>query len=203
MAPRFVIVGTGRSGTKYISEVLTRAGIRCGHEEYWTTWRTPDETLVGDSSCNALPQGLDGYGGIVFHQVRHPLDVCASLVRNRIVDPHLTLFRRLTDHDPTDPLGFAMAVWLAFAGEAERLRPSLYWQVERVDAALIYWIGDRVKCPAVNVDAALEMVPRTANRHYDDRDPLLWDDVYDHDPELAAQLRDKALTYGYDERSPV
>ncbi len=34
--PRFVIVGTGRSGSKYAAEALRFHGVRCGHESVFT-----------------------------------------------------------------------------------------------------------------------------------------------------------------------
>ncbi len=39
--PSFVIVGTGRSGSGFISKVLRAAGVDCGHEEWWGPGNAP------------------------------------------------------------------------------------------------------------------------------------------------------------------
>lgn len=80
MTPRFVIVGTGRHGSKYSADVLTDAGIKTGHEKWWNSVGAENGSFLGESSWLAVPH-LAEYGGVVFHQVRNPLLVVNSLVR--------------------------------------------------------------------------------------------------------------------------
>lgn len=78
--PRFVVTGTGRCGTGATARLLTDAGIRCGHEEVFTKHGVRRHVgPVGDSSYLAVPH-LDGFPGVVVHQVRQPLAVVRSLV---------------------------------------------------------------------------------------------------------------------------
>lgn len=108
LAPRFVVTGTGRCGTKHIAHLLTAAGVRCGHEDWFGplpafgegNW-IPRPTLLskarglasrvkveilrrrrrleGDASWLAVPH-LESYDGLVLLQLRDPLAVINSLV---------------------------------------------------------------------------------------------------------------------------
>lgn len=79
-SPRFVVVGTGRSGTKYTAELLTALGIPCGHERVYTRHDVKKQWgLRGDASWLAVPH-LDRFKGVVLHQVRDPLAVVRSFV---------------------------------------------------------------------------------------------------------------------------
>lgn len=199
MAPRFVIVGTGRSGSGYIAAVLTAAGIPCGHEAWWTCFGVGGSDVAGDSSCCALPWGLRGYRGLVLHQVRHPLAVVTSMIRDPLGEPHRALFARLAGGDPADRLGFAMRVWLGFGRAADRMGVP-WWRVDDVDADLVSLIGAWAGMPvdAAAVAAALAAVPRDFNRHYSDRTTALgWDDLDTHDPDLTYDIREQAARYGY------
>lgn len=88
---RFVVTGCARSGTKYMSRLLSAADIRCSHERVFKVERLkqidhPADYFVdrpevaGDASwcaapfLNHLPDGT-----VVLHQVRNPIDVIRSL----------------------------------------------------------------------------------------------------------------------------
>lgn len=80
---KILITGCGRSGTGYISNYLTGAGIKCGHEDVFTLngfkgWKDYE----ADSSWFAAPflDELDGDVRIV-HIVRHPDKVVNSFYR--------------------------------------------------------------------------------------------------------------------------
>lgn len=80
--PGFAIVGTGRSGTGYVSAILRESSVDCGHERWWTPiHRRRRSGLDGDSSWLALP-GIEAgtWSGPVVHVTRHPVDVVSSLV---------------------------------------------------------------------------------------------------------------------------
>ncbi len=90
--PRFVIIGTGRSGTTFTSAALTRAGIPVSHERYFTyggpRLRHPyrDWSAIGDSSWCAVPF-LPDEDIIALHQVRHPYKVIGSFYKIGFFDP--------------------------------------------------------------------------------------------------------------------
>jgi hypothetical protein len=78
--PRFLIVGTGRSGTGYTSKLLTASGISCSHELVYSPWGIKHTfRFKGDASWIAVPF-LSDFKGVVLHQVRHPISVIRSLV---------------------------------------------------------------------------------------------------------------------------
>jgi len=78
---KYVIASMPRSGTKYISTVLTKLGLSCGHELVFNTnhFSLPRKTLLGEASWMAVPY-LDRLppGTIVFHQLRDPIKVLNS-----------------------------------------------------------------------------------------------------------------------------
>ena len=91
---RFLVVGTGRCGTTWLSEVLTAAGVPTGHEDVFTAvgirdmwcWLGEDgkvHSLAGDVSLYAVPF-LREWDGPVLHMVRHPLDCIGSLAGWRL-----------------------------------------------------------------------------------------------------------------------
>lgn len=75
---RFVVTGTGRCGTQWISGVFNRLGLPCGHEAIFSHTRRENKGLVGDSSWMAAPF-LGELDLVVFHQLRHPAKVIRSL----------------------------------------------------------------------------------------------------------------------------
>jgi hypothetical protein len=98
LTKRFIITGCGRSGTRYISHLLTNIGLECTHEIYFPhhvysnyhiikyylaklgliklKWGVPP---YGEAAWEAAPflQYLPSKT-IVFHQIRHPLDYIKS-----------------------------------------------------------------------------------------------------------------------------
>ncbi|HET7584817.1 MAG TPA: hypothetical protein VFK13_07920 [Gemmatimonadaceae bacterium] len=104
---RFVVTGTGRSGTGYAAKLFNAAGLRCGHEDVFTDkpglWDSaaPRQGLVarakeplgrakeelrrrrthfeGDASWMAVPR-LARFKGVSFLQLRHPIPVIRSFM---------------------------------------------------------------------------------------------------------------------------
>jgi len=80
---KFLIVGTGRCGTGYISRVLTRVGVKCGHENVFSIHGIkPNKDYIGDASWLAVPflPNFDPESVFVVHQIRHPFKTIGSLV---------------------------------------------------------------------------------------------------------------------------
>jgi hypothetical protein len=87
-----LITGTGRCGTQFMAEWLTRSGVPCGHEAVFSyRGYTSQPDLVADSSWLAVP-----YLGLVtcriVHIVRNPLDVVRSFMGTRHFGPESVLF---------------------------------------------------------------------------------------------------------------
>lgn len=77
-----VVTGTGRSGTRYMSQALTAAGIPCGHEKVYTVngkVACPDG-LVADSSWMAVPY-VNAHDHVIL-VYRHPQQVIASMIKS-------------------------------------------------------------------------------------------------------------------------
>lgn len=123
-APRFAVVGTGRSGTGYVAELLRASGANCGHEGWWRPDGTGDRTpgLDGDSSWLALPDlESRAWSGPVAHVVRHPVAVVRSLVGTRLFHPDQAdgpYARFAREHCPEvdglPPLEAAVEWWVAW-----------------------------------------------------------------------------------------
>jgi len=80
---RYVVTSLPRSGTKYISQVLSRLGLECGHEQHLAydkcNMSYPGGALWGDASWMAVPYITElPPGAIVFHQLRDPMKVLNS-----------------------------------------------------------------------------------------------------------------------------
>jgi hypothetical protein len=80
----FVVTGCPRSGTHYVSEVLTRIGLLCRHEAVFGPQDHGFRGMAGahgDSSWLAVPFLAElSADAVVLHQTRHPLDVVRSLL---------------------------------------------------------------------------------------------------------------------------
>lgn len=188
MTPRFVIVGSGRHGSDYIASVLNAAGIRCGHESWWNPFGCQQEGLDGDSSWCAVPF-LDDFDGPVFHQVRHPLAVVASLVKAPLWGPYRDLVAPIVKDD-LEPLEYAVRVCLELNERCEQ-HAARRWRVEDVTAATVDAIATAVDLPVHDPEAAVASVPTNTNWHGLGF-PVGWGDV----PQ-ADRLRDMAYRYGY------
>lgn len=77
---KYLITGTGRCGTGYISKILTYSGIKCGHESIFKPFEVNKKEMDlydADSSWFAAPI-LQNFNFTVIHIVRNPLKVLRS-----------------------------------------------------------------------------------------------------------------------------
>lgn len=80
---RYVVASLPRSGTKYISTVLSKIGLNCGHERSFGPKRCKlhldTEDVFGDASWMVVPW-IDELprGTVVLHQLRDPIKVLNS-----------------------------------------------------------------------------------------------------------------------------
>jgi hypothetical protein len=136
MGRQFICVGSGRSGTGWLAAILTKAGIRCGHEAVFSSavalgerharWAMPakeDEPpreYDADASWMAVAR-LPILGLPAILVLRHPL----SVVRSQL---ELGNFR-------DDRAG---APWMQVI---RRTRPEVFAETTEADRALAHWIA--------------------------------------------------------------
>ncbi len=138
---RFVVAGTGRSGTRYIQSVLRKCGLIVSHEQVFKlggfgSWGRRD----GEVSGLAPPMLKDHTGLLILHQVRHPLPTIRSIVGRR------TSARSLKhEKNFLVPAGFpdedfrgrrlrrACLIWLHRNELVDAVDPALRWRVEDLD----------------------------------------------------------------------
>lgn len=98
---RLIVTGCGRSGTTSLSDVLSAAGLRCGHEKVFTVFGPKEARgFDADSSWFAAPfLSTQPEDVRVIHLVRNPTRVVESFLRIGVcaVDPwhHFTFGRPL------------------------------------------------------------------------------------------------------------
>lgn len=199
--PAFTIVGTGRSGTRYIARVLTESGIKTGHEAWWNPYEQRVTTrLKGEASWCAV-FNLESYQGHVFHQIRDPLKVVASLATTELdpawPGPDNRIFYEWRQRNITlsgRPTRDAVEVVLAWIRESESCSEWTY-RLEDVDAETIGELADRagLKVSRSRIRKALDAVPTSTNRRH--HAALAWADL--PDGESRAELMEIAGQYGY------
>lgn len=172
---RFVVTGCGRSGTKYVSHLLTAAGLDCGHEDVFNAWpggRPPSgwrqTDLDGDSSYIAAPWTPDlRHELTVVHLVRAPLDhirsvVGCSHVANgdapwvRFIDSQIQLLRH--HRGPVR----AAAYWLRWNRLVDG-NSHLFWRLHEIDEAHVKELADRIGA-SLDPERITEAVERTSKR---------------------------------------
>jgi hypothetical protein len=209
MDDRFVITGSGRCGTTWISRALTRTGLPCGHETVFNPW-TPEwpDHIRADSSWVAACQldRVDALDLPVVLLVRHPLAVVKSLVEigffawdtdNEYHQPLCAAFPEV--YDWATPENRALDMWVKL-NSAALTRAEVILRFESITrnqgefSRLLRW---------ADVDPgwtgyALEEPP--CNRHEESRERtgVNWKPCWDaHDPGLARHARELAKILGY------
>jgi hypothetical protein len=206
MRDRFVVTGSGRCGTTWLSRALTRVGVPTGHEEVFNPWDSgwPDH-LRGEVSWVAACK-LERVTEPVALLVRHPLAVVKSLVEigfftwdltNLYHEPLAEAFPEV--YDWRTPQDRALEAWVqlnsAALTRAEMvLRLELLRQDPELFGRFLAWAGGN---PRRAEEALAE--PR-CNRHEPSRERTgetyepSWDK---HDLDLAARAQGLARILGY------
>jgi hypothetical protein len=201
---KFVVVGTGRCGTAYMAQLLSRMGVPCGHEWVYSDHprRYPELEILGDSSAQAVPF-LDQFPGLVLHQVRDPLRVIGSFLGFGLFkDPaaHGIDGAFMMRHFPFtgDEVRDAMRYYVEWNERCEQVEPTRYlrYQLEQLDVELVQRICGFLKedVGPSKIEQALQSVPRNINTRFNSH-PLQWDAL----PEclFKEDLRTMARRYGY------
>lgn len=180
--PKFIGVSTGRAGSVYIATVMNRAGISCTHELAYVaqnfstsahgvpsppTWNRAE---LGEWSAQVVPILALERPKHVWHQVRDPLNVVASLLAFRLFhnpQPHgfqgqyMRSFITLTGEPMRDAVRFTVT-WLE---RCEQVSTAM-WRVEDVNVELLVQLGDMLDVEVSEETArrAIQSTSRTKNR---------------------------------------
>ncbi len=211
--PAFVVVGTGRCGTQYASDLLTVSGLACGHEEVFTPFgvqRRPG--LVGDASWHAVPF-VARLGIPAIHLVRRPLDVVNSFlaigffrpwdeqrVRHRPARRFADRYLTMTGDETIDAVRWCVA-WNHWCERVTFTRVRVDDTDGLLAAATRVTAGSRQVPRRATGGAAGALPPTTTNTHLeqpfrvDDARHLTLDDLPDHAASTA--LLELTRRYGY------
>lgn len=198
--PSFVIVGTGRSGTGYISQLLTAGGVQTGHELWWSPMGPRRLGLTGDASWCATFE-VDRYRGRVFHQIRDPLLTMRSIAATE-VDVHRRdnpwyRYRSQFVSYTGDPIIDSLLTTDRWLAKAEAVA-EWTWRLEDVGPKLLEEIGARLGLPVdiSAVAAAMMTVPRNEKQRVKKSVFRFgWDDLPDGD--TKERVLEIAERYGY------
>lgn len=186
-ADKVLITGTGRCGTKYISAVAGRLGVKIQHERFG------DDGIVSWRCATSAERF-----GRVLHQVRHPLNCIASLTT---ASPDSRGYARWTllEMFPyrIGSLQFLMAMWLHWNESIEK-HAHMRYQLERFEEAFPQWCDTIEQLgKSVKRDWALVAgVDKTSNTRAHVK--LRWENLEAEDGELTERIRAKARLYGYE-----
>jgi hypothetical protein len=198
-----MIIGCGRSGTRFINELFEANGLHIGHEQMGkdgiVSW-----TLVPDTDKRAwmpsIPKGklwvpsfkeLAPLNLPIVHQVRHPLEVVSSMQTAKRRD--WWFISRFLDIEKRDsPVLKNMKYWYHWNRMAET-KASHTYRIEDIENEfdhLCHIAGFPIRSQ-FNFGVQKNV---NARKHVD----VTWDDLRDEDKELARSIRELAGRYGYD-----
>lgn len=122
---KYLVAGTGRCGTGYMSKILTYSGIKCGHEAIFKPFKIKKNEMDlydADSSWLAVPH-LQQFNFIVIHIVRNPLKVFRSWLFD---------LRNVISLDPSNVSLFNDYLIYHY--------PNIKEQKTQVDKAIVYYL---------------------------------------------------------------
>jgi hypothetical protein len=209
-----LITGTGRSGTLYISRVLTALGVSATHE---------NESSVYVASYYHAPK-FDLFDWVV-HETREPLKTIGSLttfddwsftVAEKVLKPlYGVIFPR--------PLGRSKELREGVYSDSEKAEMLKNRKVSAIYHAYYYnkfiedytkplfrfkveefvdYVDEILALTGVTVtsgvrDAAFENISK-ATHHRSDRVDITWDEIESISPRVFPMLKEMAERYGYD-----
>lgn len=188
---KLLITGCGRSGTKYISELLKQNGYDVGHEEdgadgiaSWSMTIAQGEPVWG-------PSFQEYEFDTIIHQVRNPVKVISSL--HTFLDQSWDYIKKYIPIDENDSkLIMCAKYWYYWNLEAEKISQFTY-RIEDIDLVLPKIInilgGEKYS------EEILEELPRDINKRSHDLIPL--EKIRDEDEKLYDNILKLALKYGY------
>ena len=188
----FLITGCGRSGTKYIVEVLAAVGIEAGHE------KPGKHGIVDWHLVLAKPEEYD----FILHQVRHPLRTIESMHSAREPSWKFICERVMDIRMDMSILERCMAYWYYWNLLAEK-NAWLTYRVEDLDA-VINQVGGVCLGKAPGRKAKNKMAKVPANMHTRRNGSrgksipkLGWKELREANLSLANAIHAMAKRYGY------
>jgi hypothetical protein len=190
---QLLVVGCGHSGTFFISEVFQHLGIDVRHE------LVGSDGAAGWNYTHLLPAQFVEFGlredVVIFHQVRHPLDVISSvqsMEERTWVDVGIRANSRGYNWNPLDdrhPVR-GMKYYLLWNYFAECIAHYTY-RIENISSALPVILG-MIGVPK----ADLPPIPKSINKHKYDH-TFTWDDLMHTDAGLYELVLSLSRKYGY------
>lgn len=166
---KIFICGCPRSGTVYITEILKVLGYKVGHEHIG------EDGTVGYHLTVIKPKNC-------FHQVRHPLAQIASM---DTIDSWNFIHRVIETSDKE--LRGRMEFWLRWNLMCEDFCVWRYRLEDIPWSEFLERVGhDYVDMPEISTDI-------NSRPH----EWLTWGDLYECDEELAKEISNKSVEYGY------
>ena len=175
-----IITGCARSGTHYIAKVLAAVGLNIQHEAF-----------RGDGvvAWPLVPLLRESNNTLIFHQVRHPLDVIGSCETLRAESwDYIARYVSLPNRQNTFECG--MKYWWVWTKMADHIAHYTY-RIENLYKEwpeITYRIGiNPIKLP--------EISPNTNSRQHT---KVTWEMLYEINSDLAEAVKQQARWYGYE-----
>ena len=191
---KLIIIGCGRSGTTYTSQLLKKNGYDVGHEVIGangiSSWY-----LVSDKQFHLETPGFDffkNYEFTVVHQVRNPLDSISSMLTAQnyswdFIDKELSLNMR-----KESILLQSMKYWFYWNKAAQKKAVWTY-KIEELDENLSKLLSI-AKFKTKKIKYVDSVSKKTNSRKHRS---LSWQDLEDEDLNLTHNIKELAREYGY------
>jgi len=213
---KLLILGCGRGGTHYVSEVMRAMGANFGHEtvcpDGMASWfmAADDPTidhLWKDGSMR--PVRVADFDTVV-HQTRHPLAVIRSWQPMPATHLQLMFIEKHTScRIAMSPLEFGMRYWLDWSRLCdEKITPfGSQYRVEGIEAypvTLAMLSGVDNTCspdpPFLLMSRGSKVISETphSNKTTEELPAITWGDLYKVDFKLASEIQELAEGFGYE-----
>jgi hypothetical protein len=187
-----LITGCGRSGTKYISRVLSSGGLDIGHEIMGKDGIASWLLGVDADSVPWGPRRRDFQFRTILHQVRHPLAVISSM--QTCAQVSWSFICRHVRCELEEPLALRCAKYWRYWNE--QIESEADWRYRIEDVQIIRdELCERTGCRVSQ--AVLAVVPRNINSRQDAYKALDWNTLRSLDAPLCLAIQEQAVRYGY------
>jgi len=210
MFKKIVIIGCGKSGTKYIQKVLKRADIHIGHEykskDGLSSWYATPTEFDKDIHLPYHASQLKGYDPlhtVVLHQVRHPLNTIISFKTNCSRPSWEYVYKHIPeiDHEKDSPLLQTMKYWYYWNQIAENKAEWTYtveglFKNESMFTEFCKRIGQTRLLPLRDTLGTVSQLINTGGRsRYKN---ITWEHLFNEDFNLTKKIIKRGRRYGYD-----
>lgn len=196
--PKLLLVtGCSRSGTTYISQLLTEAGLPIGHEKMKVFGISDWEMAVDHDRAPWGPTAKKYCFKHIFHQVREPLACIQSIYSSELAPSWVFIQRHVPEINPYDSLLVMSAKYWYYWNLIAESRAEWTYRLENIDQELPEF-SRRLGVP---LDlSALDRIPRDVN-HRKYKRIITWHDLEMELPsDLLYNIRDLSHRYGYDSK---